>query len=243
MKELEDHDRFPAVLRDFQTGFIGFLVSRYHVYRAFVTYLRTLSLPRQPLADLCSGSGEPAISIFKESDRFTHLSLSDKYPYRFRSREDRIAYTPHSVDVLTMPFDPGTCYSMFNAFHHFNDEDKCRIARRIQASGSMAFFVEILEPTATCLLKVLFTTTVGTLLLTPLMRPFSFKRMVLTYVLPINILTISFDGVVSVLRSRSLRQYERLFADKAPGIKVLHLRNGLVPLTVVHVLPKSWSAW
>ncbi|MSQ79322.1 MAG: hypothetical protein EXR21_06565 [Flavobacteriaceae bacterium] len=90
MKELEDYHWFPSVLRNFQTEFIGFVVSRFHVYDAFVLYLQTLSLPVQPMMDLGSGSGEPAISIFKKSNCFSRLTLSDKYPNPLQLIDDKI---------------------------------------------------------------------------------------------------------------------------------------------------------
>jgi hypothetical protein len=84
MKELEDHSWFPPVLRNFQTEFIGFVVANFNVYDDFIQHLKSLSLPVQSMTDLCSGSGEPAISIFRKSICFSHLYLSDKFPTDFR---------------------------------------------------------------------------------------------------------------------------------------------------------------
>jgi len=235
MRELEDLSWFPAALRDFQTGSIGFLVTRFRVYDAFVVYLRTLSLTRQPMWDLCSGSGEAAISIFKGSGRFTALTLSDKFPNKAALRDGRSTHVPRPVDVLDMRFERGTCYTMFNALHHFSDAEKLGIAQRIQESGATAFFVEVLEPRASCLLKVLFVTVAGTLLLTPFVRPFSFWRLFFTYILPVNLFTIPFDGIVSVLRSRSAQHYQALFTSAHPAIQVHRLKNGRSPLIVIRI--------
>ena len=213
MKELEDLPYFPSLLRNFQTAFIGFVVVRFNVYQAFIEHIRSLSHPIQPMNDLCSGSGEPAIHIFKESNCFSHLILSDKFPTDLKLDDDKISYDKISTDVLEMEFKHGTYYTMFNAFHHFTDAEKIKIVQKIQNSGSGAFIVEILEPTVFCLLKIFFTTTVGSLLLTPFIRPFSLKRLFFTYIFPVNILTISFDGILSVFKSRSVKQYQKLFAD------------------------------
>lgn len=235
MKELEDHSWFPPVLRKFQTEFIGFVVARFNVYDGFVKHLNTLSLPAQPLTDLCSGSGEPAIHIFKKSHCFTHLFLSDKYPASQVVKSGEDSYAMARKDVLEMEFNPGTCYSMFNAFHHFSDEDQLRIIRKLHHSGSTAFLAEILEPDIICFLKVLFTTTIGCLLLTPFIRPFSFRRLFFTYLLPVNILTITYDGLVSVLKSRTANHYRKLFADQGEGIEVIRLRNGLTPVIIIQI--------
>ena len=237
MKELEDLPYFPSLLRNFQTEFIGFIVVRFKVYQAFIKYIQSLSYPLQPMTDLCSGSGEPAKHIFKESNCFSRLILSDKFPNRLFNA-DKISYLPISMDVLEMEFQSGVCYTMFNAFHHFNDEDKLKIAKKNIAASSKCFFVEILEPNIICLLKVLFITTVGNLLLTPFVRPFSFSRIFLTYIIPINIITIAYDGIISVFKSRTLIQYQKLFVDHGDLVKIFKLKKDFSKLIVIQIQPK-----
>lgn len=239
MKELEDLSWFPSVLRNYQTDFIGFVVARFNVYGVFIDHVKALLLPVQPMTDLCSGSGEPAISIFRKSDCFSHLLLTDKYPNTLKFQDDKITYNMLRADVLEMEFRQGTCYTMFNAFHHFTDGDKTRIAHRIQATGSRAFFVEILQPNIVCLLKVFLATTIGSLLLTPFLHPFSLKRLFFTYILPVNILAITYDGIVSVFKSRSVMQYQELFAGTEDTVKVIKLTNGWHPLVVIHIEPRK----
>lgn len=236
MKELEDFYWFPAVLRNFQTDFIGFVVERFNVYDVFIQHLKTMRLSKLPMTDLCSGSGEPAIGIYRKSKCFSRLKLTDKFPSVLSMNDDEIYYDMQIADVLEMEFQPGTYYTMFNAFHHFSDQEKVMIAQEIQNSGSSAFIVEILEPSAFCLLKIFFTTTIGTLVLTPFIRPFSLKRLFFTYIIPINLITITFDGIVSVLKSRSVKQYHDLFANNKHGIQVSQLRNGLNPLIVIQII-------
>lgn len=235
MKELEDHKQFPSFLRNFQTEFIGFVVSAFNVYDAFVQHLKTLNLPLQPMADLCSGSGEPAVSIFRKSNCFSSLALSDKFPNQSDFPNKNISYEPKSMDVLKMEFGSGKCYTMFNSFHHFRDDDKLKIAEKIHASGSVGFIVEIIEPTVLCLLKIIFVTTIGNLLLTPFVKPYSFKRLFFTYIIPVNLFTITFDGVVSVFKSRTVLQYQKLFFDHSDTIQVFKLKNILSPLIVIQI--------
>lgn len=70
----------PFHFRDLQTEFIGFVVAKFNIYGTFITHLQSSALPQVPMADLCSGSGQPAISIFRQSRCFSRLTLSDKYP-------------------------------------------------------------------------------------------------------------------------------------------------------------------
>lgn len=238
MKELEDYNWFPSILRNFQTDFIGFIVLKLNSYGVFIDYLKSASMPVQAMYDLCSGSGEPAIDIFRKSNCFSHLQLSDKYPNRFATTSPNIIYNKQSIDVLKLVFQAGTCYTMFNAFHHFSDNEKRTIASKIIDSQSTFFCVELLEPTFQCMLKVLFTTTLGSILFTPFIPPFSFKRLFFTYIIPINILSISIDGIISVLKSRSIVQYQTLFAEYTNSIQIIQLQNSLAPLTLIQIKPK-----
>ncbi len=188
------------------------------------------------MTDLCSGSGNPAISIYRKSDCFSRLKLTDKFPSVLKTNDDKIYYEMQRLDVLEMEFKPETYYTMFNAFHHFTDEEKIKITQEIQHSGSSAFIVEILEPSAFCLLKIFFTTTIGSLVLTPFIRPFSLKRLFFTYIIPVNLITITFDGMVSVFKSRSVKQYQNLFAKNQQTVQIFHLKNGINPLIIIQII-------
>lgn len=237
MKELEDFDWFPSILRNFQTEFIGFVVAKFYFYKPFVSYLNSLMLVQKPLTDLCSGSGEPALCIFSHSNCFSSLLLTDKFPNTAGSNHENIAYDHNSKDVLQMKFTPDRYYTMLNSFHHFTDEEKLQLVNKIQSGGTTAFFVEVLEPTVWCGIKVTFMTIFGTLLLTPFVRPFSFKRLLFTYIFPINLLTIFFDGILSVLKSRSVKQYQRLFTHHGQTLKIERLKNILSTNIVIHIHP------
>ena len=238
MKELEDSPHFPAWLRNFQTEFIGFVVSRFDIYIAFIKYINSLLLSKRPMRDLCSGSGEPAISIFKKCNCFSELVLSDKFPNKITGLNDKITYLPQGVDVLELEFQPDAYYTMFNAFHHFSYEEKLKIVQKIHSSGSRSFFVEILEPSLFCLVKVILMGTIGNLLLTPFVKPFSWKRLFFTYIIPINIITITYDGIVSVFKSKNLKAYQKLFSAYGDSVKVFKLSNNLASLIVIEIDPE-----
>ncbi len=235
MHELEDKPWFPATLRNFQTDHIGFIVSRWHVYDPFIAHLRSFPTTAAILTDLCSGSGEPAITVFERSKRFKQLTLTDKYPRISFMNTDRVVYDQHSVDARTIPFRKDTCYTMFNAFHHFSGDEQLALIRRLRAESGGAYVVEVLEPTTTCFLKVLFATTIGTVVLAPFVKPFSFTRLFFTWLVPINVITITWDGIVSVLRSRSVRHYRRALRDEAGRVGVMRLHHRWFPLVLIHI--------
>lgn len=223
MKELEDYQWFPTLFRKFQMDFIGFVVSRFNFYDVFIQHLINNNETQIPMYDLCSGSGEPAITIFKKSNCFSDIILSDKFP-----SETNII----NKDVLKMNFEIGMCYTMFNAFHHFTDDEKKDIILNIQHSGAKAYFVEILEPSILFILKVGMLTLVANLFITPFIRPFSILRLFFTYIIPINLITITYDGVVSVLKSKTVKQYEQILPK---GVKVYNLKKNLSSLVVIEI--------
>ena len=235
MKELEDYNWFPRLFRNFQTDFIGFIVARFHVYGVFIAYLKTLPLARLPMTDLCSGSGEPAVSIYRKSNCFSSLRLTDKFPNEITIKDDYVHHETKSTDVLKMEFQAGNCYTMFNSFHHFTKKEQLIIVERIGSSGATAFIVEVLEPSVFCFLKIAFATTVGCIVLTPFIQPFSLKRLFFTYIVPINLFTIAFDGIVSVLKSSTVEQYQALFAKHKSSMKIFRLQNGWTPLIVLEI--------
>jgi hypothetical protein len=236
MKELEDFDWFPALFRNFQTRFIGWAVTRFNFYKPFIHYVNAQNLSSKPLTDLCSGSGEPALSIFNSSNCFSSLMLTDKYPNPDFKDNINICYQMQPADVLQMEFHADRYYTMFNAFHHFSDPEKQQLAAKMKSGKTDVFCVEVLEPTALCLLKVLCMTTIGCLLFTPFIRPLSFSQLFFTYIIPVNLFTITFDGIVSVFKSRSVKQYQLLFANDR-HIRIQQLSYGLGRIIVIHISP------
>lgn len=237
MIELEDQPWFPALLRNFQTEHIGHIVSHWPVYDAFLAHLRSVPSSSLRLTDLCSGSGEPAITVFERSGRFTHLTLTDKYPRTSFINRPHMIYEQRSMDARTMPVRADTCYTLFNAFHHFTDQEKVEMVRRLRSQGGGAYVVEILEPTVACFFKVLLATTIGTVVLAPFVKPFSIKRLFFTWILPVNVITIAWDGLVSVLRSRSVRYYRWLLKNEAGRVGVMRLHHRWFPLVLIHITP------
>jgi len=238
MKELEDSPHFPKWLRNFQTEFIGFVVVRLNIYTDFIKYLNSLQLPPRPMIDLCSGSGDIAIHIFKKNKEFNQLILSDKFPNIKSFKNDAISYLAKSADVLEMEIQSNNYYTMFNAFHHFADEEKQKIVQKILDSGSRSFIVEILEPKIIYFLKVLFITTIGNLIFTPFIRPFSLKRIFFTYFIPLNIITITYDGIISVIKSSTVKRYRKIFEGFGDSIKIFNLENNFSSIVVIEIQPK-----
>ncbi len=185
--------------------------------------------------DVCSGSGIPARHIFQQSGQFQSLILTDKFPIKADFSDTRIRYLNQAHDVLTQPFDNTFCYTMLNAFHHFNQDEQNSIIQNSKGSGAELYIIEILEPSLTCLLKVILAGTLGVLFLSPFIGKMTWKKFLLTYILPLNILTITIDGVISVFKSKSLKQFEEQLQAFSKRASIYRMTSLAGPTTIIHI--------
>jgi hypothetical protein len=208
MKELEDFAWFPNRLRRWQMDFIGSLALWLRLYRPLVPVAQQLlrQTKGNRITDCCSGSGIPAIYLHRQLPPGTVTLLSDKFPQPFAGT-DGVAYQAGSCDLLQLQPVAGQLYTLYNAFHHFTTAEQLGLLQRFARSGAPCLIAEILEPGPFNLIKILFATTVGQVLAAPFVRPFDWMRLACTWLLPINLVTVTYDGLVSVLKSKTARQY------------------------------------
>jgi hypothetical protein len=209
LKELEDYHWFPPVLRKYQMEFIGVLVSRCRLYDKVADMIK-LDLAKNDIAnieDLCSGSGFPAIFVHKKINKSgLTTTLTDKYPQQIEIEKD-IFYQQQAVDISSTNISSQKYYTMFNAFHHFESEDQKLLLQKVINNQGNLLIVEIVQPTFLNYLQVTLASTLGVLLLCPLIRPFEWKRLFFTYILPVNVLTVLIDGYISIIKSKSRSVY------------------------------------
>ncbi|MEZ4755733.1 MAG: class I SAM-dependent methyltransferase [Flavobacteriales bacterium] len=239
--ELEDLPGFPPLLRRMQVEFIGWLVQRFGVYRPMVPLIaQALQQVRSDqLTDLGSGQGGPIRYLaVQPALAALHFTLTDRYPSPAADLPGNVVWHADPVDALAMELPGSGPVSLFNTFHHFTPEQQAALVRQQVHRGVLVH--EVLQPNLVVFLKILITTTVGQLLLAPFVRPFRWERLFFTYVLPVNLITIPWDGVVSVLRSdQPIVLLDRVRAAAGPAADV---RGGMAgpwwaPVTWVHCLP------
>ena len=213
IKELEDYNWFPGLFRRFQVEYIGSVVRWLNIYKPVVPLYREMVEKNKPLyiQDLCSGSGAPLLYLASHIDAGIKIVLSDKFPDNHFTDSDKVVYKKDPVDALSFTPGHGVMYTQFNALHHFEDGDKRRLAGKLCESGNPFLFVEITEPGLVSMVKILFTTLVLQLLTAPLVKPFSLLRLFFTYLIPVNLFTVTYDGIISVMKSRTVQQYKQLF--------------------------------
>lgn len=216
---MEDYSWFPESLRLQQMEFIGWVTSGMGALDGAIKSYKSWA-PEGSIMDLCSGSGQPAVFLHQHADLNNQLELTDLHPSFLKTFSDQsaaanVVLRHEPLDVLE---DKGSWiteaegFSMYNAFHHFKPQQQIQMVRQMAKAHKPFFFVEILQPNIWSFLQILLTTTLGQLILGPFIRPFRWSRIFWTYVLPINLLTITFDGLVSVFRAQSQNTYEQLLS-------------------------------
>ncbi|MGF2412920.1 hypothetical protein [Ferruginibacter sp.] len=215
IKELEDYSWFPQTLRRWQMEFIGSIAVWIKLYQPLAPVLQQIIKENKIIAlqDLCSGSGIPAVYIHNALIPKIPMLLTDKFPDTSFVNKPGIAYSLHAVDVLEVATVQDTVYTMYNAFHHFSAAQQKELVQNMANKQATFLIAEILEPGLLNCIKIFFTTTFIQLLTAPLLQPFSFARLFFTYIVPVNLFTVTYDGIVSVLKSKTAKQYEQLLKN------------------------------
>ena len=214
LKELEDYPWFPTQLRKMQLEFVGWISVQLRLYRPVLEIIRRF--PTQTWVDLGSGSGWPAFYIQKNASPKIHYTLSDLYPDSVSDEVKKyIAVENSPLNLLEFQPEQGKQYTLFNAFHHFTSEQQRELIQKMKTAKAGCIVAEVLEPSLLSFIQV----TLAAFLVQPLtawaIRPFSILRILTTYILPIQLITVAWDGWLSVLKSKSLQRYQELVEDLA----------------------------
>ena len=205
LHELEDFNLFPSVLQKYQMENIGIMVDILQLYKPIAIKIDEILAvaDNKKIIDLCGGSGLPAIYISKKLKKSeVTTTLTDIYPQSTPTLIN-VNYSPESIDVFDIVPDDSNLYTMYNSFHHFTEHGQKKLINRMVSNNSPFIFVEILKQGLLSLLQVFVASTVGVILLTPIIRPFKWHRILFTYILPVNVLTVLTDGIISVFKSKS----------------------------------------
>lgn len=227
--EIHDLPGCPEVLRRIATDYLG-TVGR--VFRAFAPVAPLLErLARETnasaLVDLCSGTGGPPMFLAEELARTggpaLEVVLTDLYPNRAAFERAtggapvRVRAETSPVDARHVPDHLRGIRTLFDSFHHFREEDARQILADAARSRAPLLIVEGTERSVRGIISLLLVAPLLTLLLTPLVRPFTWWRLVLTYLVPVAPLVIVFDGVVSCLRTYTAAELREMTRDLQDG--------------------------
>jgi hypothetical protein len=220
--ELEDFAWLPAPIRDGGTDLLDLMFDRMRFYDAVaprvVELLRSTGKTR--LVDLCSGGGGGTLQmrkLLRASGSDAELVMSDLHPNataiaRIAGLGDpKTRYRAEPVDALSGGGEESGVRTMSGALHHFPPDAVRSLVAGIVARGEpLAFFDVAASPAIrkapivvlpvamalNCVMLFLVS-----LFITPLVRPFSIVRLLLTYPLPLIPTLFAWDGTVSALRA------------------------------------------
>lgn len=207
--ELHELPGCPAVLRRLVTGFLEALCALFRPFSPRVDLLvRAMrSAGDGQFVDLCSGGGGPWFHLARQIEQATGTAVSvvltDKFPSSEAMHRAEAApglvYLDEPVDARNVPERLRGVRTLFNGLHHFRPEDARSILRDAVAKGQPIAVFEMLQRTWLTMLQALVMP-VSVAVFTPFVRPMSWSRLLLTYVVPVAPLLMLWDSVVSVLR-------------------------------------------
>ena len=222
--ELEDQPWFPAVWRDAGTAYLRFVAGLTGQPAAMVPVLAELlrKSGARRLIDLCSGGAGPIPAVVDQlaSEEGIEVSalLTDLYPSVQQLEgvaalsRGNVEVHPEPVDATQVPHDLAGCRTFFNALHHFRSDDARKILQSaVDARQPIAVF-DVAERSLPFLLGMLFAP-IAFALACPFLRPFDWRWIPFTYLLPVIPLFVLWDGFVSGLRAYSVAELDELVAS------------------------------
>jgi len=219
--ELEDQPWFPATIRDLATDWMHFIEARFGIHQPAVPLVAELLRTSRAMCivDLCSGGSGPMPALLSDlaaQGVSVDIILTDRFPNQqafervAAGSNGRISFRATPVDARAVPHELRGLRTLFNAFHHFQPHDAVAVLRDAAQAGQPIAIFEIPDRRLRTLVSVLLLTPLLVALATPFIRPFRWRRLFWTYVLPLVPLTCWWDGLVSQLRAYSPEELKRL---------------------------------
>jgi hypothetical protein len=203
--EFEDQKWFPTFLRNYGTDFLQFLSNETKMYKPIVPIiekgLRKSKTNR--IIDLGSGGGGGLIWLNSELKKNTP-------DFRLTKRKaDNFDYIEKRLDARNVPEELKGLRTQFLSLHHFRKNDAIQILQNaVDTNNAIAIF-EAQERSIPSILAMIFSP-ISVLLTTPFIRPFKLGRIIFTYLIPVVPLFVLWDGIVSALRTYSIKEMNEL---------------------------------
>lgn len=220
--EVHEQDWCPDILRLGTTNVLQIIANVLPTYNHIAPQIKdALQHTAQPqVVDLCSGAGGPWLKVSEalhELDTaLSHVTLTDEYPNPegFRLDEDNTFYTfvyeKDPIDAMDVPSRMQGLRTIFAAFHHFKPDEAKAILHDAVRKGEPIAIYEITERHP---MTMFFIALAGPLFVffgLPFVRPF---RPAYLLWAPILAITLTFDGLMSCLRTYSVEELHELVND------------------------------
>ena len=212
----------PAALRDGMTNIMQLLhrlLRTDKILASKITHVVKITGMTEIL-DLCSGAGGPFPELLFEMKN-THgislqVTLSDFIPhktakYTLHRKCRGIHYMEKSVDASHIPAHTGAIRTLFLGFHHMPPGTAKSILHDAYKKNQPLCIFEISEHSWRGILAALFVPFI-IFIFTPFIKP-SFSQIFFTYIIPLIPFMMTWDGIVSQLRTYSVDELRELTAD------------------------------
>lgn len=201
----------PAPVRHAITDYLQYAQNVFRPYLAIVPRLRQ-ALERAGavrIVDLCSGAAGSWLHLLPallEGGCDVRVQMTDKFVNRAALSHasaqlpDRLTFHPQPVDATAMPAALSGFRTVFSAFHHFPpDQARAILADAVRQGQGIGIF-EFTQRSylglrrAAAILPFIF-------FWAPRIRPFRWSRLLLTWLVPIMPMIVTFESLVSSLRT------------------------------------------
>ncbi len=220
--EWEDFDWFPESIRNYGTDVLQFIANKGNIYKQIIPILikGIKNSKTNQIVDLGSGGGGGLLKLNEELLKqipLLEIILTDYFPnipaFKYTQQNaPNMSYVDYSVDAKNVPKQLQGLLTLFLCFHHFQPNDAKLILQNAVDNNRDIAIIEAQERSIVSFFTLFFMP-VLVLLITLFIKPFSFKRIFFTYIFPIVPLFVWWDGLVSALRTYSIKEMNQMVSS------------------------------
>ena len=210
--EFEDKTWLPEIIRESMTDYLRFVLNSGNFYEPVAGLIVDLlkNTSSKQVIDLGSGGGgtveQIQKTIYNNYQINVNFILTDIFPninayqYIKKKTAGKIDYCSNPVNAATVDNSLKGMRTIFSAFHHFNGViAKQVINDAVKAKEGIAIF-DGGNKNLFFIIAITLLHPIAFVLFTPFFRPFKWRRLLFTYIIPIIPLCTMWDGMVSVTR-------------------------------------------
>ncbi len=246
--ELEDQDWMPVVVRDGVTDYLRTAIQLADSYGPMISLLADAlkKSGAERVTDVCAGGGGPwrtLLPALRTNGWNGTVTLTDRFPNggAMAQLPEGATYFPEPVDALAVPTELIGFRTLFTSFHHFPPEAARAILADAAAKKVPIALFELTKRSPLYILAMLLST-VTVMLVTPAIRPVTWSRLLFTYFIPLIPFVVTWDGIVSCLRTYTIAELTTMTEELSETHKwdVGELKSkGFLPATYLIGLPRE----
>ena len=213
--EIHDQSWCPHAIRNNVRGMIRLVCVTAPVYRSITPKLFSAvkQSTKKQVVDLCSGVGGPWEQLIQSSSarqaQIEKATLTDLFPHPEayarigKNTQGNIEYSDQAVDATNVPEHFNGFRTLFASFHHFQPELAQGILDDAVKKQEGIGIFEMTDRSWTAVIGIFLSSLISPFILVPFIRPFSWKALFWTYIIPATSIVAAIDGAVSCLRTYS----------------------------------------